>query len=440
MLGSCQSEITESDSDIPPFWESEEEKNAFLQKACIYEVNIRQYSPEGNFRGFMKHLPRLQEMGVDILWLMPIHKIGMKNRKGTLGSYYSVKDYCSVNTNFGSEEDFRALVEEAHKLGMAVILDWVANHTAWDHHWVESNPEFFTKDSLGQMMPPVADWTDVVDLDFENKDLRDSMVKSMQYWIREFNIDGFRCDVAGEVPTDFWISARDSLNKMRPVFMLAEAEKNELHPKAFEMGYAWHLHHLMNEVAKGNEDASVINEYYAKLEFPEGSYKMNFTSNHDENTWNKNAIERMGDNYTNMIVFSFTVPGMPLIYNGQEAGLNKDLEFFEKDEIIWKTTSYDTLFRNLIKLRDEWSLLNSTRSEIDFLEHDSENVLIFKRGRSDESQLLTCFNFGNKIEFIDLENLMEEGSKVKGLFNNEPVNGRLELPPFQNSILILDHE
>src|SRR5690554_5544415 len=226
-----------------------EELLAWSNDAVMYEVNVRQYTPEGTFDAFAEHLPRLKELGVEILWFMPIHPIGEKNRKGSLGSYYSIRDYKAINPEFGTLEDFKALVDKAHGMGFKVLLDFVANHTAWDHHWIETHLEWYTQDSLGNIVPPVADWSDVADLNFDNPDLRAEMLDALKYWVQEADIDGYRCDYAGGVPTDFWETARTELNKIKPVFMLAEDQDNlDLLNHAFECNYSWTIHHYMNEI------------------------------------------------------------------------------------------------------------------------------------------------------------------------------------------------
>jgi len=319
--------------------------------AVIYEANIRQYSPEGTFNAFIHDIPKLKKMGVKILWLMPIHEIGIKNRKAKgdksvddiedviekkiyLGSPYSVRDYRSINHNYGSKEDFQYLVDTAHKNGMVVILDWVANHTAWDHPWVTQHPDYYTHDKDGKMIAPF-DWSDVAELDYNNKNLRQAMIEEMKYWINEFNIDGFRCDVAAEVPTDFWENAATDLNKIKPVFMLAEAEKPELMKKAFDMQYGWEAHHILNDIAKGKKTVKAFDDYMQKVKdsLQPDDIHMNFASNHDENSWNGTEYERMGNAVETMTVLTYTMPGVPLIYNGQEYDLKKRLKFFEKDTI-----------------------------------------------------------------------------------------------------------
>ncbi|MCD4697158.1 MAG: alpha-amylase, partial [Bacteroidales bacterium] len=310
------------------------------KNANIYEVNIRQYTPEGTFKAFESHLPRLKNMGVNILWFMPIHPIGEKNRKGSLGSYYAVKDYKAVNPEFGTLKDFKSLVKTAHDMGFKVILDWVANHTSWDNQWIYDHPEWYSKDSLGQMIAPF-DWTDVADLNYDSKPLWDAMIDALKFWVTEADIDGYRCDVAGMVPTEFWERARKELDEIKPVFMLAEAEQADHHKSAFDMSYAWELHHIFNEIAKGKKTGDDLENYFVKNDsvYPSSAFRMTFITNHDENSWNGTVMERMGKTGLTFAMLSYTLPGMPLIYSGQEVGLNKRLEFFEKDKINWDYSS-----------------------------------------------------------------------------------------------------
>lgn len=337
----------------------------WAQSATIYEVNIRQYTPEGTFRAFETHLPRLQQMGVSILWLMPIHPIGALQRKGTLGSYYSVRDYRGINPEFGNADDFRRLVEQAHASGMKVILDWVGNHCAWDNALISEHPDWFTHDSLGNMQPPIADWADVVDLNYDHPGLRSYMIESMQYWMREFAVDGFRCDVTGMVPLDFWSTARAELNKIRPVFLLAEDENPDCHRSAFDMTYSWSLHHLLRDIAHGTRDMLAVDTLLAaeRKHYPASAIRMRFTDNHDENSWNKSVFERMGDGAAAFAVLTATLPGMPLVYSGQEAALNRSLQFFDKDSIDWSALPYADLYTKLLHLKREHPALHS--SELD---------------------------------------------------------------------------
>jgi glycosidase len=344
---SCGSQNTDPSAITQPIGHAEWSRNA-----VIYEMNIRQFTDQGTFNAATESLEELREMGVGIIWLMPIHPIGELNRKGSLGSYYSVRDYKGLNPEFGNEDDFRRFVSTAHSLGMKVIIDWVANHTAWDHPWTDSNPEWYTKDENGNFVPPVEDWSDVIDLNFENVDLHEAMIDALEYWVREFDIDGYRCDVADMVPIEFWEAARVRLDAIKPVFMLAEAENPALHEKAFDMGYAWELHHTMNRVAQGAPLAKLDSMIeVTRTKFPSDTWLMNFTSNHDENSWNGTEFERMGDGAAAFAVLSGTIEGMPLIYNGQEAAMDKRLDFFEKDPIEWKESSFRDIYRRLNVLK-----------------------------------------------------------------------------------------
>ena len=328
------------------------------RNATIYEVNIRQFTPEGTFQAFTAHIPRLKKMGVDILWLMPIHPIGEKNRKGALGSYYSVKDYKGINPEFGTLEDFKHLVGKAHAEGMKVIIDWVANHTAWDHAWMDEHPEYYTKDSLGRIVSPF-DWSDVADLNFDAPGLQDAMIDALKYWVKEADIDGYRCDVAGMVPVEFWDKARAELDAVKPVFMLAEAEEPQHHIRAFNMSYGWELHHILNDIANGKKNANAIEAFYIKNDtlYPRDAYRMLFTSNHDENSWQGTEFERMGPASVCMAVLTATLPGMPLVYSGQESAFNKRLRFFEKDTIDWKDYRLEPFYRKLFALKHAYQPL-----------------------------------------------------------------------------------
>lgn len=373
--------------------------------AVIYEANIRQYSPEGTFNEFTKDIPNLKKLGVKILWLMPIHEIGVKNRKAKgdvsiesitdtiekkkyLGSHYSVKDYRSINSNYGTKEDFQNLVNEAHKNGIYVVLDWVANHTSWDHEWVTKHNDFYTRDKAGKMIAPF-DWSDVAELDFANKNLRKAMVEDMKYWLTEFNIDGFRCDVAGEVPTDFWNEATTALNKVKPVFMLAEAEKADLMEKAFDMQYGWDAHHILNSIAKGKKPVTDWDKHMLKIDsiYKGDDINMYFTSNHDENSWNGTEYERMGDAVEVFAAMTYTIPGVPLIYNGQEYDLKKRLKFFEKDTIPHTVGKMMAVYEKLGKLKTENEALHGGKVKASYtriLTSADANILAFERAKNNK--------------------------------------------------------
>ncbi len=413
------------------------------KNVTIYEVNVRQYTKEGTFKAFQKRLPKLKELGVELIWLMPIHPIGVKNRKGKLGSYYSVKDYMAIAQEYGTKKDFRNLISAIHAQGMHVIIDWVANHTAWDHVWVKSHPEFYTQDSLGNFVPPVPDWSDVIDLNYDNHEMRKEMIKALKYWVKDFNIDGYRCDVASEVPVDFWNEARAELNKIKNVFMLAEAEDVKLHEHAFDMTYAWELHHYINQVAKGKNNANdlynVLNR--KRIEYGSNAYRMNFTSNHDENSWNGTVYERLGNAAEVMAVLTFTIDGMPLIYSGQEAGLNKRLKFFDKDVIDWKPNKFYNLYKRLIKLKKEnialWN--GNFGSQLKRVNtSNNKDILAFTRILNND-KIFVITNLSNKERTILIKDKMPSGiftdyftNKENKLSNNISFN----LKPWDYKIFI----
>lgn len=397
-----------------PVEESKEEAmvKSWMDTAVIYEVNIRQYTPEGTFAAFQEHLPRLKKLGVDILWLMPIHPIGEKNRKGGLGSYYSIKDYKAVNPEHGTLEDFKKLVDAAHEQGFKVILDWVANHSAWDNPWVEANPDWYTRDSASNMISPW-DWTDVADLNYDNPDMRAEMLESMRFWMRDYGVDGYRCDVAFLVPTDFWQEVRAELEKINPeVFMLAEAEEPEHHNAAFHASYGWHIHHAMNKVAQGEMplDSLVSAMIRDQSRFPKEAYRMMFTSNHDENSWNGTTEERMGDYHKLMSVLSFTLPNsFPLIYSGQEAGLNKRLSFFEKDTIIWNESEMTAWYQKLTKVKHNVPMIwNGTAGAPLESISQADGMLWFNR-KNEKGDLWFIGNFSEEPKTVGAD-VLPEGS------------------------------
>jgi cyclomaltodextrinase / maltogenic alpha-amylase / neopullulanase len=405
--------------------------------ANIYEVNTRQFTSEGTFNAFREHMPRLKNMGVDILWFMPITPIGEVNRKGSLGSYYSVKDYKAVNPEFGTIDDFIELVEEAHKLGMYVILDWVANHTAWDNYLVYENPEWYTRDSAGNMISPY-DWSDVVQLNYEVPEVWDYMIEAMQFWVEVAGVDGFRCDVAFMVPTEFWNRARRELEAIKPVFMLAEAEEPEHHEFAFDMSYGWAMHHVMNDVGAGKKNAnhldSMIRVYQER--FPPEAILMQFTSNHDENSWAATEFERLGNGVLTFAVLKSTIPGMPLIYNGQEAAMDKMLEFFEKDEIDWSEIPYEGFYRELLTLKHRVpALWNGSHGGSYTRVHtgEAEKVFAFMR-QKDSSEVFVILNLSGEVVETALEGDLYAGDyKTAFIYETTSFEGndKLTLAPWE---------
>ncbi len=366
------------------------ESNPYLQQAVIYEVNLRQFNQQGGFKAVEEHLPRLSQLGVDILWLMPIHPISELKRKGSLGSPYSVADYYGVNPEYGTEQDLRDLIEAAHDQNMLVILDWVANHTGWDHPWITEHPEWYTQVEGKIIHPPGTDWTDVADLNFTNWEMRMAMIDAMKYWVEEFDVDGFRADVAHSVPVDFWNLASEKLHEIKDVFMLAEDGGDmALLKSAFDTNYAWPLKDIFNRLGKNLSDAGDFrrNLKSTATQYKDGKYQMVFIDNHDENSWNGTVFERLGENVKNLAVISFTVPGMPLIYSGQEIGIDRRLKFFEKDPIVWPekddwgTTDWEIFYQKLVALKTENPALWTAGAggPIKALHLDNSDVIAFAR-------------------------------------------------------------
>ncbi len=368
--------------------------------AVIYEVNLRQFTPSGTLNEFTPQLERLKDLGVKILWFMPVQPIGIKNRKGSLGSYYAVRDYMALNPEYGSMEDWIKMVNKAHQLGMKVIIDWVANHTAYDHHWTVSNPEFYNKDAKGNIIPPVADWHDVADLNFDNRELRNAMIEAMKFWLRATDIDGFRCDVAEMVPTDFWQDCiRELRSTKRDIFMLAEGEKAELHNKAFDMTYAWGVLHPMNDIAAGKKTVKALDEYLKEQEsFPKSAVRMYFTSNHDENTWNGSNWEKMGDKSKAFAALTYAFKGMPLIYSGQEADMRKRLKFFDKDTIDFSKLPLLDFYQRLNKLKatEPALLTGEDGGELIRLNTGADEQVFAVIRKKDNSKVLFIFNLSDK--------------------------------------------
>lgn len=370
-----------------------------LETAVIYEANIRQYSPEGTFNAFTKDIPQLKQLGVKIIWLMPISPISKKDRKGPLGSYYAIQDYTKVNPEYGNLEDLKNLVDTAHENGMFVILDWVANHTGRDHHWLTEHPDFYVRDDKGSPVAPF-DWTDVAKLDYSNPNLRKEMISEMQYWLKNADIDGFRCDVAAQVPVDFWEEAVKKLKQTKPVFMLAEAWEPNLLVNAFDMDYGWDTHHIFNKIAQGKETVKAWDNRMKQVDtlYQKDDILMNFVTNHDENSWNGTVKERMGDASEVMLALSYCAPGMPLIYSGQEYDIDKRLRFFDKDTIQKNKGKVWPLLEKLGKLKNTNKALNGGKKAASYTKINSSNnnqVLIFKREKEGE-KLIFIANLSDK--------------------------------------------
>jgi alpha-amylase len=423
---------------------------AWTRSAVIYEVNIRQYTPAGTLAAFTRELPRLRDLGVDILWIMPVQPIGKLRRKGTLGSYYSIADYTAINPEFGTEADFRAMVREAHRLGLRVILDWVANHTSHDHEWIGPHKEWYTLKADGSVSRPVdpsgkeTDWDDVADLNYTNRDMRTAMISEMQWWVERMEIDGFRCDVAGFVPNDFWAEATRALRAVDPdLFFLAEWDDPSLH-SYFDATYNWGLFHLMNDVASGKKLPAAIDAYQAadRQKFPAGAYRLNFTSNHDENTWNGTEFERMGANAQVAYVVSATLQNaLPLLYSGQEASFNRRLPFFEKDSIDWSGPSLASFYHSVFALKRANAVLwngEAGAPQVPLAHDGGPQVYGFVRARGGKSVVVLA-NFGDAVRTVSYRGLAPTGV-YRDWFSGAPVplrtTGTVDVPPHGYRVLV----
>lgn len=430
-LTSCKNEpeqtvaVEQEEQSIEPV------NNRVLESAVIYEANIRQYSPEGTFDAFTEDIPQLKDLGVKVIWLMPVYPISEVRRKATndksiediedpeerkkyLGSYYAIADYTGINPEFGTKEDFDELVQTAHDNDMYVILDWVANHTGWDHPWLEENPDFYTQNEQGEPVDPLNPatgeswgWTDVADLNYDNKELWEAMTAEMKYWVDEHDIDGFRADVAGEVPTEFWEQAVPILEETKPLFMLAESEDKDLFHNAFQMGYNWEGHHLKNQIAQGEATVKAWDDYMKKIDttYQEDDYLMNFVTNHDENSWNGTVRERMGDAAEAMVALTYTIPGMPLIYSGQEYDMDHRLKFFEKDTIPKTKGVMWPILERLGQLKNESAALHGGKEAADYNRLQTsadEQVLAFERSKNGE-KLIYIANLSDEPVSFNLE-------------------------------------
>lgn len=419
------------------------------KNATIYEVNLRHFTPEGTFNAFAAHLPRLKTMGVDILWLMPIHPISEVKRKGELGSPYAVGDYKAVNPDFGTMEDFKVLLDSIHNLGMHCIIDWVPNHTGWDNPWITEHPDWYTQDADGNIIDPINQetgeswgWTDVADLNYDNQEMRLGMIDAMRFWTQEIGVDGFRVDVAHGVPVDFWEQCSDSLYNDGPTFLLAEAEVPALrNTKSFVMDYGWEMHHLLNEIARSqgaNREASAslqqgnlveadeeemerktaldIDAMLAKKagQYSQG-YAMHFTSNHDENSWSGTEFARMGDGHKAFAVLTATFDGMPLIYTGMESAMDKRLEFFTKDEVPWGDYTYADFYRTLFQLKHQNEALWNGEHGGELVKiptGNDENIYAFMREKN-RDRVLVVINLSAEPQSYKLE-----GDQHFGAYSN----------------------
>ena len=413
--------------------------------AVLYELNIRQFTPEGTFAAAAERFGELRAIGVDALWLMPVHPIGEEERKGSLGSYYSVRDYTDVNPEFGTMADFDALVERAHSLGMKVLLDWVANHTARDARWITEKPaDWYERDSEGRPAVPW-DWTDTAKLNYANLDVWAGQTEAMRFWIEQHGVDGFRCDMAMLVPIEFWQEAVKELRKVKPdLFMLAEAEEQNLFDRAFDAAYTWQLHHIMNDMAQHKCRVWPLRDYlYADaMRFPATAMRLMFTSNHDENTWNGSEFSRMGAAAHVMAALTFVLPqGMPLIYTGQEVGLDRSFPFFDRAPIEnYAPNEHTDFYRRLCAVKHANPALRA--GELGGMMTEIENnakdcMLSFVRERGD-NRVVALFNLSPYTILADFDTGIYAGGYTDAMTGERyelPSHVRHEMAPWTFRIL-----
>lgn len=377
----------------------------------IYEVNTRQYTREGTFQAFKNHLPRLKNMGVEVLWFMPITPISIKDRKGTVGSYYAVQNYTAVNPEFGSLHDFKEVVKEAHHLGFKIIIDWVANHTGNDNVWIEKYPDFFCYDGSGQVIHPHG-WEDVSKLNFDNQQMQMAMIEAMKFWIDSCDIDGFRCDMAHLVPLEFWRKTRTELQTVKAdLFWLAECEEANYH-EVFDATYTWKWMHATEEFYKKQKDPEDLFDLLKEYDqlFGKDAFRVYFTSNHDENSWNGTEYEKYGDAAKALAVFSCTWNGIPMIYSGQELPNHKRLQFFDKDQIEWaQVCQLEDFYKTLLQLRTKNTALRA----------GDNNVVTYKIDTGEQDRIF-CFLRKNRYDEVLVILNLSAGKMVAGSFGDIP--------------------
>jgi hypothetical protein len=376
----------------------------WVRDAVVYEVYLRSFSPQGRFRSLEQRLPELKDLGVTVIWLMPIQPVGEFNRKGKLGSLYAVQDYYGVNPRFGTMDDFKSLVQATHKLGMKIVIDLVANHTSWDSQLIMEHPEWFTTNAEGAIVAPNVDWTDVAELNYNSHELRKYMISMMEFWVQDVGIDGFRCNVAELVPTDFWERARKELDKIKPIMMLSEGTLPEHHVEAFDITYSWAVCDAFAKVMTGSTPVSIFDDILKNEanRFPKGSLRLRFNSNHDKNASDAPAVTKytaQGAKAT--AVFTFTYPGVPLIYNGEEVGNDRKLDLFDKVEIDWsKHPDFREFYTKLGALHREHPALRGGEF-VRLVNSDDHKVYSFLR-RSGGDQVVVIVNFADGPKSVEV--------------------------------------
>ncbi len=416
--------------------------------AVLYELNVRQFTPEGTFAAARERLPFLRSLGIDAIWLMPIYPIGVEGRKGTLGSYYSIRDYKGVNEEFGTEQDLRDFITMAHSLGMRVLLDWVANHTARDARWLEEKPsDWYEREEDGTAKVPW-DWTDTAKLNYANHDVWRGQIDAMRYWVEQFKVDGFRCDMAMLVPIEFWQEASEELHRIkRDIFMLAEAEEDNLFDRAFNMSYQWNIHHMMCDIAKGARRVwDLRNAIHAeRARYPREAMRMSFTSNHDENSWSGSEQSRFGSALEVMTAMTFLMPStMPLIYTGQEVGYNHSFEFFERDAIpaeAYVENHVTELYRRLVSLKHkEQALAAGERGgEMIEIENNAKDCMMTFVREVDGSRVVAIVNLSPYTIHADFRTGIYAGKYYDALSGERVVlddHVERDIAPWQYQILV----
>lgn len=432
LLLACQSNKA-GQSTTPNTMDSTYARKEWIGHTNVYEVNLRQYTQEGTINAFLKELPRLRAMGVETLWFMPLTPIAQKNKKGSLGSYYAAADYTTVSAEFGTMDDFRNLVKEAHRQGFKVIIDWVANHTGWDHEWTKSHPDWYLKDSTTGDFLKASGMDDIIELDFRNTDMRRAMIDAMKLWVTEADIDGFRCDLAFWVELDFWQEAKAELDQVKPLFWLAEADPLDHAPymQVFDAAYTWTWMHKAREFYHDKLPVSALDSVLDRYRQAPGMQAW-FTTNHDENSWNGTEYEKYGEMAQALAVFSCTWPGLPLLYSGQELPNRKRLEFFEKDPIAWNGRyELADFYQKLLTLHKEHPALNALpgATETSRLQtSDNSRVFAFSRTAGDR-KVVVALNLSPEAVTVDLDQL---GSGMKDVFSGQQQESgaRLSLQPW----------
>lgn len=431
--GSTEKKKSQSETESGKQEQVNRNQADWAEKAVIYEVNVRQYTAEGTFKAFEEHLQDIKETGVNTLWFMPIYSISQVNKKGTLGSYYSISDYKNVNSEFGTMDDFKEIVTKAHDMGFKIVLDWVANHTGFDHVWITEHPEYYLHDAGGEIVSPLGtDWTDVAQLDYKNNDMREAMIDSMKFWIDDIGIDGFRCDYAQGVSIDFWEQARKELDKIKPIWMVAEDGTNSdsLLQAAFDSDYNFPLYDGLKLASTVSGQADKLDELLSP-KVPAGSYKMNFLDNHDKNTYDGTLEKRFGKEKIGALwSLIFTSEGVPLVYSGDEESLDLSLEFFEKDNIDFGDYEYKDMISKLGKIRtDNKALYSTTGGKIEYLKEDNDSVIAFSRKKGN-NKITVVANLSNDEQTVKYDKLPDGGEVLmhgdsKGMDEkNDKVKGK----------------